>query len=324
MKMTTARLERLLSQAFGEGAKDRSPALMRAFLGFLKMLKQVEPLESHPDRIWTCPWIRTQGQRVDWHSCRVQIYEEKAHFFLKDRYTFAVDLKSGEFTGLHLFEQGRKKDTGYGLAEWLLAVLKDETKRFLLDPERYNRSVAKRLPCRYRLGKIRRELVWKHQAGKRFIKDELTRREVKEFLRAVRTCGQPASLREMWRDRFLEICSIAYDAIFSGDKVGSLAERYRLHADGRDDGLLKLPPRDIKAFEGWIREGSKGGHPWEIIRGGNSTHISLYCHYTDGNWVLYLDGHSAVCAARTAKIAIAAYRAQLLPPSALNLYHPPR
>ena len=29
-------------------------------------------------------------------------------------------------------------------------------------------------------------------------------------------------------------------------------------------------------FEDWLENHERGGHPWEICRGGNSTHISLY------------------------------------------------
>lgn len=48
------------------------------------------------------------------------------------------------------------------------------------------------------------------------------------------------------------------------------------HADGRDDGLKKIDPDSAEAFADWLENREKGGHPWEVCRGGNSTHVSLY------------------------------------------------
>ena len=74
--------------------------------------------------------------------------------FLKSRHTFSVDLKRKEFTGLQLFEFDRTKGAGYELAEWLFAALTGEMQKLLSDTEGYNRSAARRMSCRYRLGKI--------------------------------------------------------------------------------------------------------------------------------------------------------------------------
>ena len=51
---------------------------------------------------------------------------------------------------------------------------------------------------------------------------------------------------------------------------------YYRHADGRDDGLKKIDPDSAEAFADWLENREKGGHPWEVCRGGNSTHVSLY------------------------------------------------
>ncbi len=162
--MTTAQLEQWLTCAFSERAKGRAPALMRSFLKFFKMLKRIEPVKlGH--LLWECPWIRTQGRRVDWYACTLQIDQDTASFFLKSRYSFTVDLKRKEFIGLRLFDFDGAQCIGYELAEWILAMLTAEMNKFLSAPERYNRSIARRLPFRYRLGKIRRKQVWEHQKG---------------------------------------------------------------------------------------------------------------------------------------------------------------
>ena len=62
---------------------------------------------------------------------------------------------------------------------------------------------------------------------------------------------------------------------YDGQAFALKAQYYR-HADGRDDGLKKIDPDSAEAFAGWLENREKGGHPWEVCRGGNSTHVSLY------------------------------------------------
>ncbi len=54
---------------------------------------------------------------------------------------------------------------------------------------------------------------------------------------------------------------------------------YARYADGRHDGLLDINPASEQEFADWIDgthpERGMGGHPWEIKRGGNTTHIDL-------------------------------------------------
>ena len=55
-------------------------------------------------------------------------------------------------------------------------------------------------------------------------------------------------------------------------------EQYALHSDGRDEGLSKLDGDSSEAFARWLTERPRTGHPWEICRGGNSTHIDCFVH----------------------------------------------
>jgi hypothetical protein len=82
---------------------------------------------------------------------------------------------------------------------------------------------------------------------------------------------------------FFKYCRIAYLAgKRKEDKVDeslSGREMYARYADGRHEGLLDIDPDSKQEFADWIdgahpRRGS-GGHPWEIKRGGNTTHIDL-------------------------------------------------
>lgn len=55
---------------------------------------------------------------------------------------------------------------------------------------------------------------------------------------------------------------------------------YKCYADGRHEGLLEIDMNSEEAFADWLDgkhpKRDHGGHPWEIKRGGNTTHINLY------------------------------------------------
>jgi len=79
-------------------------------------------------------------------------------------------------------------------------------------------------------------------------------------------------------------------------------------ADGRDGGLKGIAGDSQEAFYDWYQGSDRiGAHPWEICRGGNSTHISLYVMYDDDSWKLRLAGSSIARVEETVKMAIALY-----------------
>jgi hypothetical protein len=82
---------------------------------------------------------------------------------------------------------------------------------------------------------------------------------------------------------FFRYCRIAYlagrrpdDAV---DERLTGRELYRRYADGRHEGLLDIDEDAPEEFAAWIDgthpKKTVGGHPWEIKRGGNTTHIDL-------------------------------------------------
>ena len=99
----------------------------------------------------------------------------------------------------------------------------------------------------------------------------------------------------------------AYQLIFNNDK-----EKYIAMADGRDCGLTGLNEESHQDFNSWYEtERNCGGHPWEICRGGNSTHISLYICKEKGGWYLRLEGSSIARVIETIKMAIALYKSEI-------------
>ena len=82
-------------------------------------------------------------------------------------------------------------------------------------------------------------------------------------------------------------------------------------ADGRDEGLLEISGDSQKAFEEWYEKRSYMGHPWEICRGGNTTHISFTVHRYEKGWKLYLSGSSAGRVVETSKMAVALFEHEI-------------
>jgi hypothetical protein len=82
---------------------------------------------------------------------------------------------------------------------------------------------------------------------------------------------------------YFQYCRIAYIAGKRKDETvdESLSgrEMYCRYADGRHEGILDIDPASKQEFadriDGTHPKRGAGGHPWEIKRGGNTTHIDL-------------------------------------------------
>ncbi len=129
------------------------------------------------------------------------------------------------------------------------------------------------------------------------------------FGRIAKCLGNKAIIESMTMVDFLGYCDICYDANdyanYSPD--ASPMEKYRVMADNRHEGLLDLPPDDPDAFAAWHRNRAGGGHPFEICRGENATHISLHVTEYQNGWQLFLHGFSVARVVETAKMAIALF-----------------
>jgi hypothetical protein len=128
----------------------------------------------------------------------------------------------------------------------------------------------------------------------------------------------------MTANRYFEYCRIAYLASVRKNEVGdallSGREMYKKYADGRHEGLLDLDQDSEVEFAEWLdgKDPAKprfGGHPWEIRRGGNTTHIDLsvsrpYSSATE-EFVVELRGESFTRMAETIKMCLAIQAAGL-------------
>lgn len=275
----------------------------------LRLLEDLEPVKEGRDRIWRCPWIRSEGRLVTWHETWITLYEEKMYFTFDDQSLFHIDLKRETFAGIELFDDEGKKDFGYEFVDWLFRSLAKEIRKFIQDPDEYNRRFARSLPTRYQLGKIQRRDTWIQKNEKYFLRDELTPEEIEHFKRAASKCNSPPPFQEITRDDFLGFCALGYDVIFPKERKLSALEKYKRHADGRHSGLLDLSGRDAHAMFRWMKNHEPGGHPWEIVRGSSTSNLSFYLHHEEEKvFQLTLSGATVPFAARAAKMAIALHR----------------
>ena len=179
------------------------------------------------------------------------------------------------------------------LAQWILEALQEAVAE--LEAGTYNDDVQENLPVQHRTGIILRHHLWDVDPVYRepFILPE------DDLARFLAYAGeQPETWREMTErllsmtaNDFYRFCSMGYKANEYPETDLPLRKQYERHADGRDDGLGEIDPDDPEAFSSWLsRQKDSSGHPWEVCRGGNSTHISLQVWKDDSGYLLWLTG----------------------------------
>ena len=201
----------------------------------------------------------------------------------------------------------------------LCALLVDAAKESLalLKNGTYNQMVATSLPYQFRTGVIKRSVLWKYESDyKDFDFKEISDETISAF-RSLMASGandetKIGRMKTFTANDFFRACEIGYKAIGYDTSGKSPSELYLRYADGRDEGLtgtghgLNEGPGidfdDAAAWNDWYFDRKQsGGHPWEVVRGGNSTHVSLYVSH---------DEHSLGFQFRLGKISEEEYNAK--------------
>ena len=160
----------------------------------------------------------------------------------------------------------------------------------------YNQRIRNELPVWHRTGTILRRHYWDAYPRLReefFV--NVTDNEIAEFVSYMQEqgdeeycCGTP--IQNMTAAMFYRFCALGYqENCYDGCELPPKDQYYR-HADGRDDGLRDIDMNSVEAFSEWYHHRNKSGHPWEVCRGGNSTHISLYVRPMKDGWYLTVAG----------------------------------
>ena len=186
-----------------------------------------------------------------------------------------------------------------------------------LKDDSYNTSVQNGLPPKHRTGTIVRKHLWDAfpEAREAFF-SPISTEDVEMFVALAREQGKTDSqavglIRSMTANDFYRFFALGYSANKNKGCDLPTKEQYYLHADGRDEGLKDLDGDSPEAFREWMQHRPRGGHPWEVCRGGNSTHIDLFVVQHDGGYSLAVAGSALTRTVEAVKFFLALYRAGL-------------
>ena len=161
----------------------------------------------------------------------------------------------------------------------------------LLKKGYYNNLVEAELPYEFRTGVIRRADLWAYEPEcRKNDYDGLTEEAVLKFKGLIRSGANDETkigrITSFTAIDFFEACKIGYEAIGKDCSGYSPSELYLRYSDGRDEGLtgkghgLNAGPGiafdSPEDWDKWYFGNHGGGHPWEVVPGGNSTHMELY------------------------------------------------
>lgn len=255
---------------------------------FLKELERFEYALSCLDHIWNLYFPDRSGR---WNHVQVTKYKGTFYLFHIDGELPGLEVGSGKKIGVidafgkcprPFFSDG--DDAAWeAMLESACAWLKKVEKDWI----RANKEVQSGYPLDRRYGIVPHALVRASLKDGFRIDKEIGKSRCRKFVRLVENGyfleDRNTTVDSMSASVFFEYCRIAYLAgRRKGEQVdASLTgrEMYERYADGRHGGLLDIDENSPQEFADWIdgrhlRRGM-GGHPWEIKRGGNTTHINL-------------------------------------------------
>ena len=276
--------------------------------GLVADLKQFDYTLESTDRIWDVIFPHKTTRGTVYHYIRVTQNQDTFYIghvdgqlcFLEIRVNTSVQA-APSFGSSYRGEDPARGWEGLitSARNWLKIVKKDWIKA--------SKHVWQSYPLNRRYGIVRNSLVSASLVDMHRMDRELGKAKTKKFIKLVEQGDirdyRDAILPSMTANDYFEYCKIAY---LSGqrkedriDEKLSGRQMYELYADGRDEGLLKIAGDSKEELADWIDskhpQKTTGGHPWEIKRGGNTTHIDLSVsrpRYGKEGFVVRLRGRS--------------------------------
>jgi hypothetical protein len=339
------RLKEILTGLYGSAQRDFrlnsreevvEPAehIVSLFEPVVTLLRQVRPLEEEPDRRWPKIWLQVPREsftevktmfpedtedvlreymasehphELEWFGVTFGCHGENLHVHLypEDAF-FTVNLQKWTITIRDGLDGEERVSLIVEYAGWISQAVVEKLEWFLRDPEGYNAFIDANLPVRERFGKFLRKDFWKAAPlVEHLILSELSEDEPTRFAAIADRLIVGEPLSGLTLNDFLRFCAVCYRGSRRGIEHLSLIDQYRRMADGRHEGLLDIEPDSCEALSRWFDNRMGGGHPWEICRGGNFSHISLSLHRKDGLYFVTLDGTAASRGAETIRMALA-------------------
>ncbi len=276
---------------------------------FLQELRLFDYNIESIDRIWD---VIFPDQKDKYHYIRISKYHEVFHVVHIDGSLCTLEvIPSKSVKVAQSFGRASYDNSSHDPAAVWNRVILDACKwlnNVKRDWIKANRQVHESYPLNRRYGIVSNSLIRSSLPEIYQIDKELGKTKTKKFVHLVESgyfSNTTNTNREsMTANDFFDYCKIAYiagkrkeDTI---DENLSGREMYERFADGRHEGLLEIDPNSITEFAEWIdgKHPSKkaGGHPWEIKRGGNTTHIDLYVsrpsYYCKDNFTIKFRGQS--------------------------------
>ncbi|SEH37546.1 DUF6557 family protein [Selenomonas sp. KH1T6] len=194
------------------------------------------------------------------------------------------------------------------LLKWALEQCRKAVQQIIAGD--YDGFIKNKLPYYYRTGTIPRQEYWKIiPEGRKYDlagRDDiiLSEEEIKIFQKLVAEqkafSDDDFIIEDMTAAKYFAYCRLGYEAnnFPHCKKIEDDVELYKRIADGRDNGLTEIALDSPEAFNSW-KNGKlqvfNGNHPWEVIRGGSSTHVTFsvsnrLAENKEGRYYLYLAG----------------------------------
>jgi hypothetical protein len=281
---------------------------------FIKDLNRLQPEYSSADRIWRLP-TRTGNRPKDWEMIHVTHYKETYYLsWTASGRSLELDLKGKPCSPAVETLAGAELKT----LAWTLKHFNSQVRRIEKDWVSVYRETARHYPLIMRYGIVPKAIIWKFYPDTGRVDSELGTMRIIDFISQVRAHKfqeeYPGHHKKMTLALFMRYCKVAYLANagrFRGAIEPGMSglKMYQRLADGRDEGLTELSANSIDAFKSWYHSRRGGGHPWEIYRGGNTTHIDLGVIERHEGWSVFLNGSSTTRMAETIRIALALLKA---------------
>lgn len=251
-------------------------------------------------------WLSTFPAETEWYEFQALDDEEIGYRAIDVGNRFVIELDSRK-------KKSYENDISE-FAEWIRDSIK-ECIEGIRDGS-YNDMVERELPPQHKTGTIIRSQLWAiFPDWKAEFFADISKDDVNDFLRIAeaqsdRAVANIGRLQGFTANDFFECCALGYKAIGFVVEGMTPREQYYKYADGRDNGLGEIDPVSAVAYREWYDDRHKGGgHPWEICRGGNSTHISLYVSLDDNGAYLHVAGSAVGRTIEAVKFFLALYRA---------------
>ncbi len=249
-------------------------------------------------------WKEDYPDPVKWYLFSVSHYNEEYFISVNNKLTLHIKNKTCAIN----------ESINSQLISWIDETVDKQIDWLKKDACGYNRYINQYLPYSMRTGRLLRQHYWEiDPEEKEWTLKGLTVSDIdtlKTIVELSENEEQTIFSDKMTSGIFFDCCQLGYEAnSYSYETELKPVDIYRKFADGRDFGLTQLETDSPEAFEEWFDKREwQIGHPWEVCRGGNSTHISLYIDKQSNGWRLSIAGKSRGRVAETVRFAIALYK----------------